>query len=145
MLAPYVRGFVRASLAWLTVGALIGLGMVFWPTDHLVYRPAHAHANLLGFLSMFVFGVAYHVIPRFVGRPLEHPRLALWHLWIANIGLALLEAGWLVRPTWSSVGRAALGAGAVTSAVSLGIFVFIIWRATAERPTVIPPADLTGS
>ena len=44
-----------------------------------MYRPAHVHLNLLGFVSMVIFGVAYHVIPRFTGHPLHNPRLAGGH------------------------------------------------------------------
>lgn len=66
---PFVRKFIRASLVWFGVGILLGLSMSFWPMESLAYRPAHAHAHLLGFVSMMIFGVAYHVIPRFSGAP----------------------------------------------------------------------------
>jgi len=139
MLASYVRGFIRSSLVWFAWGILIGVSMAWWPEGHMVYRPAHAHANLLGFVSMFIFGVSYHVIPRFVGRPMAYERAARAHVWIQNAGLALLEAGWLLRPTWWGTGDALLKAGAVVSAVGVGIFVWIIWRTTAEGPN----AELT--
>lgn len=127
-MAPYVRGFVRSSLVWFAIGVGLGLSMAIWPADHLVYRPAHAHANLLGFLSLFVFGVAYHVLPRFAGRPLAGERWARPHLWIQNLGLAGMVAGWLTRPTWYGPGRALLVAGGIASAVGAGIFVVIAWR-----------------
>ena len=83
-------------LASQSIGIAIGLSMALWPGGHLVYRPAHAHANLLGFLSMFLFGVAYHVLPRFVQKPLSErrQRWAMRHFWIQNLGLALMVAGW---------------------------------------------------
>lgn len=62
---PFVRRVIRSSLLWLVIGVLIGAAMTFAPAAALAYRPAHAHANLLGFVSMMIFGVAYHVIPRF--------------------------------------------------------------------------------
>ncbi|MDX1660889.1 MAG: hypothetical protein R3326_03775 [Gemmatimonadota bacterium] len=133
MLAPYVRGFIRASLVWLVVGIVVGLSMVFWPGDHLVYRPAHAHANLLGFVSMFIFGVAYHVLPRFVGRPLSGERWAMPHLWIQNVGLAAMVTGWFLRPTWWTPGQALLWIGGTLSAIGVGIFVTIAWRTTGAR------------
>lgn len=133
-MAPYVRRFIRASLVWLGIGVAIGLGMAFFPARHLVYKPAHAHANLLGFLSMFVFGVAYHVLPRFAGRPLAWESWAHRHVWIQNAGLALLLAGWLVRPTWWSVGQPLVWAGAALSAVGVGIFIAIAWRTVGEGP-----------
>lgn len=135
MLSPYVRKFLRAALVWLVIGIAIGLSMALWPGGHLVYRPAHAHANLLGFLSMFLFGVAYHVLPRFVQKPLSEPRQrwAIRHFWIQNLGLAMMVAGWLTRPTWGDVGQWLLIAGGLISAVGVGIFVTLAWRITGER------------
>lgn len=146
MLAPYVRGFIRAGLAWFGIGVLIGLSMVFWPGEHVVYRPAHAHANLLGFVSMFIFGVAYHVLPRFVGRPLAAERWAMPHLWIQNAGLAALVVGWLARPTWWGPGQTLLSIGAVLSAIGVGIFVTIAWRTVGVRTNVdfVPPGGGGG-
>lgn len=135
MLSPYVRKFLRAALVWLVIGIAIGLSMALWPGGHLVYRPAHAHANLLGFLSMFLFGVTYHVLPRFVQKPLSErrQRWAMRHFWTQNLGLALMVAGWLTRPTWGGVGQWLLIAGGLISALGVGIFVTLAWRITGER------------
>jgi hypothetical protein len=132
VLAPYVRGFLRAGLVWIVIGVAIAIGMAWWPAEHLAFRPAHAHANLLGFVSMFLFGVGYHVLPRFVGMPLDESqaRWALRQLWIQNLGLGLLVAGWLARPYWGELGRWLIVAGAPVSAFGIGIFVRIVWRLT---------------
>ena len=111
----FVRNFIRSSVLWLGGGVVLGVWMALAP-QAIVYRPAHVHANLLGFVSMMIFGVAYHVIPRFTGNPLSSRRLALVHLWIANIGLALLVSGWFIRPWQWNVGTAALGTGALEGA-----------------------------
>ncbi len=54
----------------------------------------HAHTNLLGWVSMMIFAVAYHVLPRFSGRPLYSNRLADMHLILSNIGLIGLIITW---------------------------------------------------
>jgi cytochrome c oxidase cbb3-type subunit 1 len=130
---PFVRNFIRSSLLWLGGGVLLGVSMVVAPMQMMVYRPAHMHANLLGFVSMMIFGVAYHVIPRFSGAPLRSRRLAVWHLWIANSGLALLVSGWLVRPSFANAGTMALGLGAFTSATGAFLFIGNIWRTLEAR------------
>lgn len=130
----FVRGFIRASLLWLGAGVLIGLSMAFWPGAALVYRPAHVHANLLGFVSMMIFGVAYHVIPRFTGNPLHLRALAVAHLFVANAGLALLVAGWIARVRWPLTGMLMVQVGAVTSAVGAFLFIYNLWRTLGENP-----------
>jgi cbb3-type cytochrome oxidase subunit 1 len=123
---PFVRRFVRSSLIWLAIGAVLGTAIAIWPRL-LVYRPAHMHANLLGFVSMMIFGVAYHVLPRFVGRPLHSRLLAALHLWVANAGLALMVAGWLLRPHAAGA-RHALVVGAMVAAAGAFAFIYNIWR-----------------
>ena len=143
MLAPYVRGFLRAGLVWIVIGVAIGIGMAWWPAEHLAFRPAHAHANLLGFVSMFLFGVGYHVLPRFTGTPLSESqaRWALRQVWIQNAGLSLLVGGWLARPYAGELGQWLIVAGAPVSAFGIGIFVRIAWRLTGvgDRTGPRPP------
>lgn len=137
---PFVRRFIRASLVWLGVGVLIGVAMALDPAA-VAYRTAHMHANLLGFVSMMIFGVAYHVIPRFTGRPLHSPRAAAVHLWIANAGLAGMVAGFILRVHRWEAGMPVLGVGAVLSASGAMLFIHNIWRtldAPAARPAALP-------
>ena len=137
---PFVRRFIRSSLVWLGVGVLIGLAMAARPA-WLAFRPAHVHANLLGFVSMMIFGVAYHVIPRFTGRPLHSPRAAALHLWLANAGLAGMVAAFLLRPLVGSPLTPLLVAGGSLSAAGAMLFIHTIWRTLdvpATRPGALP-------
>ncbi|HLR46427.1 MAG TPA: hypothetical protein VK092_04650 [Deinococcales bacterium] len=54
------------------LGFSIGLGWLPYS-----WRPAHAHLNLLGFVTLMIYGVAYHAVPRFSGVPFRRPGLAL--------------------------------------------------------------------
>jgi cbb3-type cytochrome oxidase subunit 1 len=128
---PFVRRFIRASVLWLCIGVLLGLAMAFWPAQALAYRPAHAHANLLGFVSMMIFGVAYHVIPRFAARPLHAPRLAAAHFWLANAGLVLLVGGWITTATVRA-GAPLLHTGGMLFALGAFAFAWNIWRTLGD-------------
>jgi len=130
---PFVRRFIRSSLLWLGVGVLIGVAMAVNPAA-VAFRAAHLHANLLGFVSMMIFGVAYHVFPRFVGRPLHSRRTAALHLWVANAGLAGMVAGFVLRVYRWELGMPVLGAGAVLSAGGAMLFIHNIWR-TLDAPS----------
>jgi cytochrome c oxidase cbb3-type subunit 1 len=131
----FVRRFIRSSLVWFGIGVLLGLGIAIWPGRLLVIRPAHVHANLLGFVTMMIFGVAYHVLPRFAGAPLHSRALAATHVWVANAGLALLVSGWILRPLAGPPATPALHTGAVLSVVSAGMFIYNIWRTLNAAPS----------
>jgi heme/copper-type cytochrome/quinol oxidase subunit 1 len=139
----FVRYFIRSSLVWLGVGLLLGLWMTL-EAKALVYRPAHMHANLLGFVSMMIFGVAYHVLPRFSGMPLRSRRAALIHLWLANAGLAAMVVAWLLRTTVPSTTQVLLIAGGVANAAGGFLFITNIWLtlgAPGSRPVIMRAAS----
>jgi heme/copper-type cytochrome/quinol oxidase subunit 1 len=123
---PFVRGFIRSSLVWLGVGVVLGLWLMLDPRA-VVYRPAHMHANLLGFVSMMIFGVAYHVLPRFTGRPLRSRRTAGVHLIVANAGLGTMMAGWMLRLAQPGVSQVVLAAGGMLSAAGAFMFIGNLW------------------
>lgn len=128
----FVRGFVKASLVWLSLGVTLGVVMAAVPA-WIVYRPAHMHMNLLGFVTMMIYGVAYHVIPRFSGNPLYSRRLATAHWWISNAGLLLMVAGFSLRPHFGSGAVPALAAGGTLSAIGAYVFAYGIWRTVDGR------------
>ncbi len=79
-------GFIYAGMIYLMIG--ITLGVIFFiAPETRVLRTVHAHLNLVGFVTFSIFGVAYHILPRFRGRPLHSEGLAWWQFWQANIGL----------------------------------------------------------
>ncbi|HEX6693800.1 MAG TPA: cbb3-type cytochrome c oxidase subunit I [Longimicrobiales bacterium] len=141
----YVRNFVRASLLWLGVGVSLGIAMAVWPVPMLQYRPAHMHANLLGFVAMMIFGVAYHIMPRFNGRPLHSPALAELHLVVANAGLLLMVAGFAARVHWPGRGAWILAAGGLLSAVGTLLFITNIWITIRPAATAAMPSPVMTS
>jgi hypothetical protein len=146
----FVRAFLKSSVAWLAVGVSMGVAMALHPV-WTVYRPAHLHVTLLGFVAMMIFGVAYHIVPRLAGHPLYGRRLALAHWWIANIGVALFSVGLMLRADASGYAGAVVGIGATLSAAGAYIFAWIVWR-TIDGPTRVgampvapaPPAAPTS-
>ena len=147
MLDPFVRRFIRASLLWLGFGVVLGVWMALSPAA-VAYRPAHMHANLLGFVSMMIFGVAYHVIPRFTGHPLHSRRAAAVHVWLANAGLASMVAGFIARVHHWGAGIILLGTGGSAAAAGAFLFIHNIWRTLDEpvrRPGALPTVDRSAT
>lgn len=138
----FVRAFLKASLTWLGLGVTLGLLMAVRPTM-IIYRPAHVHMNLLGFVTMMIYGIAYHVLPRFTGNPLHSRALAVWHFWIANAGLALMVAGWIVRPWQDTTGTVMLGTGGTLAALGAYLFIYNLWRTLDANARARSVADAT--
>lgn len=128
----FVRRFLKASLAWLGAGVSLGIAMAIVPTL-AIFRPAHLHMNLLGFVTMMIFGVAYHVIPRFTGHPLHSRALAGANWWASNVGLALFVGGLALRAEGIVWGEALVGAGALGAAAGAYLFIYNLWR-TIDGP-----------
>ena len=135
----FVKAFLKASISWLGLGVTLGLAMVIHP-PWVAYRTVHLHMNLLGFVSMMIFGVAYHVIPRFTGHPLHSRRLAGAHWWAANLGLALLAVGFATLAGPPTLRLVLLATGGSMSAMGAYAFIYNIWRTLDGRRAPVPTA-----
>lgn len=136
----FVRAFIKASVVWLALGILVGVAMAVHPV-WTVYRAAHVHMMVFGFVTMMIYGVAYHVLPRFTGNPLHNRRSAGAHFWIANIGLAVMVVGFALRANGSPAATAILGAGGALAGAGAYIFAYLVWRTvegTSRTPAVAP-------
>ena len=106
----------------LLAGMLWGLQMAI-SDDHSAF-PAHAHLNLLGFVSLFLFGIFYRL-----NHAVEANRLALpqvW-IWIAStivlvIGVGLVHTGNHSGDPIAAVGSLAVFADAV-------LFTWLVFQA----------------
>jgi len=87
--------FIKAAMVYFVLAMLLGIHM---SSTGAVYpsMPVHVHFNLLGWMSMMIYGVAYHILPRFSGQPLWNEKLSVWHFWLANIGLIGMALGWIL-------------------------------------------------
>jgi cbb3-type cytochrome oxidase subunit 1 len=138
----YVVRFLRAALSWLALGVTLGVCMAVHPA-WIVYRPAHLHMLLLGFVSMMIAGVAYHVLPRFAATSLHSPRVAGIHWLLSNVGLVLLASGFIVRIHDVRIGAWLLGIGGTLSAAGAYAMVWNLWR-TLDHAAV-PPSRLMNT
>ena len=71
------------------LGATFRFTLLSMPLVCEIYflRYAHIHLILLGGVMMLIFGIAYHILPRFTGRALYSPLLSLYQFYISNIGV----------------------------------------------------------
>jgi len=117
--------FIRLSMVYFLVGSLLGVAFVFRPemanADHIAM---HVHLNLLGWMSMMIFGVGYHVLPRFSGQPLYSRKLSVVQFWLANAGLIGMAAGWGMKAHGHEAGQSLLAVFGTVMFVSIVLFVY---------------------
>ncbi len=82
----FVRSFIITSIIYLGIASIVGVLMLSNP-EFLPLKFIHSHLMLLGWVSMMIFGVGYHILPRFTGRPLKSPKIGEIQFWMANTGL----------------------------------------------------------
>ena len=117
--------YLRMSVIYFIAGALVGLVMILSPGETGYYVSSHTHLNLLGFMSMMIYGVGYHILPKFSGRNIYSPMIMNAQFWIGNAGLVGMVAGWLVlRGNVSPV----LIISALLSLTSVVLFAFNILK-----------------
>lgn len=124
-MSPLSKNFLRASLVYFLIAAILGAVMISMKSYPAQLLFTHVHLNLLGWMSMMVFGVGYHILPRFTGRPLAYPKIGTLQFYLANIGLVGMVCFRPIHPLVE------IFAG--IEVIAIGLFVVNIWVST------IPP------
>ena len=79
-MTKYSKRFVVSGLIFLFVSGVMGLTMAYHTELRPLLRFSHLHMMMIGWVSMLIFGLGYHVIPRFCmshGVP-DHWQMMHW-------------------------------------------------------------------
>ncbi len=124
--------FFRLAICWLLAGITLGLVMAA-SHDHSLF-PAHAHMNLLGWVTMCIFAVFYRLVPAAAAS-----KLAKFHFWIyvpshlvQMVALLMLLRGNASIEPVLAIASFAVAAGVIVFAVNL-------WKHTAGTAAVTQP------
>jgi hypothetical protein len=123
--------FIRACILFGLVGMSLGIAM--GASHDFTLAPVHAHINLLGWVSMVLFGLAYRVMPEMEVGPWPRIQLAL-----AISGLALMAPGIAMIVYGMPMGEPVTILGSFLTLGSMLTFAAIVFRATASSPQVRP-------
>ena len=117
--------FVLAGMTW---GMVMGISQ-----DHSA-MPAHAHLNLLGWVSLFLMGLYYRLHPSFDGGKLPLAQVILWILGSIThpLGMGLVLRGHMF-------GGPMIGVGSVQLLISMLLFAWQVFR--GETAAVPRPAE----
>ena len=124
----YAKAFVKASLTYFGIGVILGMLMVLWPDIQFSITRVHVHILLLGFIAMMIYGVGYHILPRFMGRPVYSHRLGNIQVWLANITLIGLSISWIFEASLGGIWHSLVFLFGIGQGVSVFLFIINLWK-----------------
>ncbi|TPP11389.1 hypothetical protein [Rhizobium glycinendophyticum] len=121
-----MRGLAYFCIVSAAVYALAGMafGIVMAASHDHTLMTAHAHLNLLGWVSMAIYGLYYHAVPR-----AAETRLAKIHIGVATFGLWIMIPGIAMAVLGMTEGPAIVG----SILTILGMLLFAARVAMAQR------------
>ena len=114
----------RMAVIFIITGVLMGIAMAI--TGHHEFMPAHAHLNLLGWVSLFLFGIFYKLHPSVDGSMLARVQ-AIW--WAA--GSFILAGGVALVHSGHQSGEPLAVIGSLLIAANLIVLAKLVFRETA--------------
>ncbi|UVI31030.1 hypothetical protein [Paenibacillus spongiae] len=85
----YSKWLIRISAIYALIGALMGSDMAGRKDYSMI--PAHAHILVVGWLSLFAYGMFYYVF-----KEISMKKTAKFHAWASLIGGGLMPIGMLL-------------------------------------------------
>lgn len=107
--------WLRLAVTYLVIGVVFGLVMGI--KHRFEFIPVHAHINLLGWATLGLAGIIYHLFPRAGGH-----WLGLAHFWLHNIGLPVFVTGLFFLQAGNAGAEPVVAIGATVAV--LGILCF---------------------
>ena len=122
--------FLRLSVLFVVLGVVLGYWM--GATHNFTVSPVHAHINLLGWVSMFLYGLFYRVVPEAAQGVL--PKL---HLGLAAIGLPIMMVGLTIQllavPSLMAFVPPMMIVGPTLVVLGMLVWAVIVFRHTGPR------------
>lgn len=111
--------FFASGVVLVTAGMIWGLQMAI-SQDHLL-APAHAHLNLVGWVTFALFGIYYHLTPSAASTT-----LAQMHFAVALLGVLVMVPGIAIAVSGGTEALAAVGS--ILTLTSMLIFLVTVLR-----------------
>ncbi len=121
----------QAAVVFVIVGMIWGLIMAI-SGDHSA-MPAHAHLNLLGWVSLFLFGIYYRLRPS-----LERHKSAMTQVVLWIVGTVVQAVGVGLVHTGHESGEPFAAGGSLAVLASMLLFAWLLFR--SERTDVPSPS-----
>ena len=117
------NNFLRIAVVYLLIGVTVGLSMAKGH-DHTL-AAVHAHINLLGWVSMFLFGLFYRAYPE-----AERSAFGYLHFWIHNIALPIQMVSLAMLVSGDTSVEGWVAGASIAVFVGLILFAINVWNST---------------
>lgn len=127
----------RIAVLFAMAGICMGIAMAILQ-DHSV-MPAHAHLNLLGWVSLFLFGIFYRLDP-----VLDVSRLATAHVIVWSLGTAVLTTAVAAIHMGHTAAEPVAAVASLLLLGAMALFAFLVFRSTQGRSSlraILSPAE----
>jgi cbb3-type cytochrome oxidase subunit 1 len=111
------KAYLKIATVYFTIGVLAGLTMGI--IHDFRFTSVHAHVNLLGWVTMALFGIIYHLYPN-----AANTKLAKTQFWLHNIGVPVMLVGIALQVLGVSAALPPTIIGSI--AVVLGVILFMV-------------------
>ena len=115
--------FLRIAVVYFIAGVLLGIVMA--AHQEFTLRPVHAHINLLGWVSLALFGLFYRSLPA-----AAEGTLAKAHFWLYNLGLPVQMSMLALFLTGNTAVVPVLGIASVAVGIAVICFAINLWKYT---------------
>src|SRR6516164_11678291 len=125
----------QAAVLFVLAGMVWGLQMAI--SDGHSAFPAHAHLNLLGWVSLFLFGIYYRLHPAIDRDRLAYVQVLVWiaATVLVTVGVALVHSG-------HSTGDPIAAVGSLVILADMLLFGWLVYRRErtelARQPSTAP-------
>jgi cbb3-type cytochrome oxidase subunit 1 len=117
--------FFFTATIYVSLGMIWGIEMSI-SEDHTL-APVHAHLNLIGWVTMALFGLYYHLVPASADTG-----LARFHFVVATSGLLLIVPGIVLAIT--ERGELLAKVGSILTLISMLTFVYTVAKNRDSSP-----------
>lgn len=124
---------IKAAFVYLAFGIGLGAWFALDRATGALLRPLHAELNLWGWATLLIYGMAYHMLPRFAGCPARWPALAAAQSWLAISSVALVAIGWIGVVRALPLAQPVLIAGGTLQVVAAALFVALMANQLREK------------
>lgn len=127
--------FIKTSLVYLALSTILGVLITIGPG----YSFMHSHLVLIGWVTFFIFGAAYEIIPHYSGRAIFSENLGYIQFWLSNIGLIGLALSYPFMRMYTLKGKDSSDAALMVilfgsiEAISIFMFIYNIWNSIGKE------------